>query len=177
MYGRLASADRYAESARRGNPRGERQVRLRPAVRSRPGAWSAPRSAAPRFGTMTAARFTSLPHDRTAPPLPQAPLCEGATGSRLQVAFKRQSPTFVGELDRDIDVPWSSVRGVRAQAGVVRGNAVEEATGHSGVVARVVALAAKDVDATFRTRHGPPGPASLKPCGDRLKIVSGMDRD
>jgi hypothetical protein len=46
-------------------------------------------------------------------------LCERRAGTRLEVTLKRKCAPLVGEFDDDVDVPWTTVRGMSASSFVM----------------------------------------------------------
>jgi hypothetical protein len=62
------------------------------------------------------------------------PFRKRPTGPRFQVPFKCNRVPFVGELDRNIQFPWSTFCGVCTPAGVMPGKALLGITGQTDIV-------------------------------------------
>ena len=74
------------------------------------------------------------------------PLRECHAGAALQVPLERYGAMLIGELNDDVDNPWSVLRRVWTPSGVVRVEPCREVRCQACVVARWIGLASENVD-------------------------------
>ena len=77
-----------------------------------------------------------------------------ATGTRLQIPFKRQGAWLVGESDEEIEVPGPPISGMGTAPGIMRRQACRHIRCHARVVASGILRALQDIDAGLGIRHG-----------------------
>jgi hypothetical protein len=92
-----------------------------------------------------------------------------AARTGLEVTLEGERAVLVGEFDQNVNLPGTSVCGVRTLAEIVGLEAESGVTGYTRVIPLPISQASQNVDATFAVAHGEP-PCNRKSVQERQEL-------